>query len=779
MNNLLNIKSFFKFLSKNKVYTLIDVFGLSVSLMFVILIAVYTVQELATDTFHEKGDRICVIGYENGPVTAVPVSYWLQERYPEIEKVCPVIANYFTGKQVFYGDKKLKSSWIFADSTFFDFFSFKLLEGNRDQVLQDQYNAVVSKTFARKMFGTEDPMGKSIRIGDSTSVIVTGIMEDIRKSVLPYADMLLRIERVAEFNGSLAKTSPNNAGSTTGFLMLHEGADLQSKTEDIQTYFKEAFWPYKLGVWKEVRITPLKKLYFSSYEWSPLNHGDRNFVLVLMSVGILILIFAIFNYINLTVAQAGQRAKEMATRRLLGSSRGELFLRLMMESMLLTVLSFGVGLLFAIAAVPYADSLLNTHIHLSEVCTPVWFGVALGIILLVGSLSGLLPALLISSSKPIDVVRGTFRRQTKMVFSKCFITFQNAITIATLAAALVMGFQIYHLVKAPLGYTTRNILVAENQFRSDNEKAAAMEKLRQLTSIRSIGFSNGTPFSGTNNRTGVYEGKSLSFQQMTLDSTAFKMLGLEILKDNHVASTGNWSWYLTERAFRDMELPQDANVFHVEGSDPAPILGVLKDFHLRSIAQESSPVMLRFRDFNQPDTWPWNILIEVEGDPYKAYKEVSKIIEEVTQVEFEGQYLDKQIQDSFDSQIRLVKIVTIFACIAILISLLGLLAMSTYFIQQRSQEIAIRKVFGSENKQILIRLVFTFLNYVLIAFVIATPVIWYFMREWLNSYSYRISLNPLLFIVPGLFCLLVSLLAVFVQSYQAATSNPVNSVKSI
>lgn len=779
MNNLLNIKSFFKFLSKNKVYTLIDVFGLSVSLMFVILIAVYTVQELDTDNFHEKGSRIYVLGNETGPMTGVPVPYRLQERYPEIEKVCPVIANSFGNMQVFYGDKKLKSSWLCADSTFFDFFSFKLLEGNRDQVLQDQYNAVVSKTFARKMFGSEDPMGKSIRISDSTSVIIAGVMEDIRKSILPYADILLRIERVGEFNNGLTKTSANNAGATAGFLMLHEGADLQAKKEDIHTYFKEAFWPYKLGVWKEVTITPIKKLYFTSFNYSSLQHGDRNFVLVLMSVGILILIFAIFNYINLTVAQAGQRAKEMATRRLLGSSRKELFFRLMMESMLLTFFSFGFGLLLAIAAVPYADSLLNTHIYLSDICTPVWFATAVGIIVLVGSFSGLLPALLISASKPIEVVRGTFGRQTKMIFSKCFITFQNTITIATLAAALVMGLQIYHMIKAPLGYNTRNILVAGNQFRSDNEKAAAMDQLRQLTCIRSIGFSNGTPFSGTNNLTGVYEGKSLSFQQMTLDSAAFKMLGLEILKDNRVASAGEWSWYLSERALRDMELPQDAEVFHLEGNDPAPILGVLKDFHLRNIVEESSPVMLRFRDFNQPETFPWHILFEVEGDPYTAYNEISKVIEGVTQVEFEGQYLEKEIQESFDSQIRLVKIVTIFACIAILISLLGLLAMSTYFIQQRSQEIAIRKVFGSENKQILVRLVGTFLNYVAIAFIIATPIIWYFMRQWLTSYSYRISLNPLLFIVPGLFCLLVSLLAVFVQSYQAANSNPVNSVKSI
>ncbi|WP_288207148.1 ABC transporter permease [uncultured Parabacteroides sp.] len=776
MSNILNFKSFLKFLSKNKAYTAIDVFGLSISLMFVILITVYTVQELATDKFHEKGDRIYVIGNENGPMTAVPVPYRLQDRYPEIEKVCPVIARNFENSQVFYGDKKLKASLMCVDSTFFDFFSFKLLDGDRNLALQDRYNAVVSQTFANKMFGQDDPMGKSIRISDSTSVIVTGVIEDIRKSVLPSSDILIRIERAGEFNGGLTKTTDNNAGATVGFLMMHEGADLRDKIDDIHTYFKGSFWPYNIDVWKEVTITPLNDLYFTSFQWSTLQQGDRNFVLVLMSVGILILIFAIFNYINLTVAQAGQRAKEMATRRLLGSTRGELFLRLMLESLFLTLLSFGFGLLLAMAAVPYADGLLNTHLYLTDLCTPGWIGVAAGVILLIGFLAGLLPAVLISSSKPIEVVRGTFRRQTKMVFSKCFITFQNIITIATLAAALVMGLQIYHMIKAPLGYNTKNILVAENQFRSDSERTIAVDKLRQLTCVKSIGFSNGTPFSGTNNLTGVYEGKSLSFQQMVLDSAAFKMLGLEIKHDNQVASTNHWSWYLSERAFRDMEIPEDAKSFNLKNNDPAPILGVLKDFHLRRITDESSPIMLRFKDFNEPNSWPWNILVEVEGNTYKAYNEVCGVIEDVTKVEFEGKYLDDEIQESFDSQIRLVKIVSIFAGIAILISLLGLLAMSTYFIQQRSQEVAVRKVFGSDNKAILVRLVSTFLNYVVIAFFIATPIIWYVMRLWLSDYSYRISLNPLIFIASGAFCLLISFAAVFVQSYYAANANPVDSI---
>lgn len=778
MNNLLNFKSFIKFLSRNKAYTAIDVFGLSVSLMFVILIAVYTVQELSTDKFQTEADRICILTNESSPSSALPIAYKLKNRYPEIEKVCPAVLNNVGDFQVFYGDKKLKAASACVDSTFFNFFSFPLLEGDPVNALKDKYSAVISKTFALKLFGQEDPMGKSIRISDSTTVIVSGVMEDIRKSVVPYKDILVRVERAAEFNGSIALNNDGNAGCTVVFMMLHKGAELESKAPDILSFFKETFWLYKMEFAKEVKIIPLRDVYFSKYDYSPLNHGNRSFVLLLISVGVLILVFAVFNYINLTVAQAGQRAKEMATRRLLGSSREELFVRLIMESTLLTFISFFIGVLMAWAAVPFANKLLATQIYLADACMPLWIGGAICVLLLIGLLAGLLPAVLVSSAKPIDVVRGTFRRQTKMVFSKVFITFQNVITIATIAAALVMGLQIYHLIVAPLGYEKENILVVYNTCRSQKEMTAVQDQLKAIPEVMALGRTCGTPFDGGNNLSGVYEGKTLSFQQLVMDSAAFNALGLQIKQDNKVASSSRWSWYLTERAFKDMELPETAEAFHLGDSDPAPILGVLKDFHLRSIANESSPLMLRFSDFKEGDDWPWQYIVKVEGNIYTARDKVQQVVEKVTGVDFEGSYLDQQVEETFETQIRMVKIIGVFAAVAILISLLGLLAMSTYFIQQRSQEVAVRKVFGSDNQAILRRLVSNFLMYVGIAFVIATPISWYIMNQWLSDYTYRISLSPLIFLTAGLFCLLVSFLAVFFQSWRAANANPVDSVKN-
>ena len=776
MNNLLNFKSFFKFLGRNKAYTLIDVFGLSVSLMFVLLIAVYTVQEMSTDKFHTKADRIYLVGNENWMATGAAIPYKIKERYPEVEKVCPVVAGNSSDIVVVSGDRKLKANVMFADSTFFDFFDFRLLQGTREQALAAGNYAVVSSSFARKMFGTDDPMGRKLVVGDTISATINGVVEDLLHSSIPEADVIVRWEQVRYLNWSLAPDQLGNAGSTSAFVLVREGSDFPSRAEDMAHWFKEFYWPYQYGTAKEVRISPLSEQYFAkAASYSSLRKGDWRFVIVLMSVGLLILIFAVINYINLTVAQAGFRAKEMATRRLLGSSRGELFMRLMLESTLLTFISLIIGVLLALAVVPFVNDLLQTRVDMNVLGRPVWLLALVSLTVAVGVLSGLLPAIIISSSKPIEVVRGTFRAKTKMVFSKFFIVFQNVITIAMIAASLTMYLQIDHLIHAPLGYNTTNIIESDNIFRSKSEMERAEDMLRQLPMVKAVGHSNGTPSSGTNNMSGTYEDKSLSFQQIQVDSAAFRIFGFEIKSDNRVANADG-GWYLNELAFKQMELSEDAPSFRW-GEDATPVLGVIRDFQLRDITQENSPVMFRFRNM-ESGWWPWSYVVEVQGDPVKAYESVRKVFEEVSGVPFEGQFIDQGIRTHFESQIRLAKIVVIFACIAILISLLGLLAMSTYFILQRSQEVAIRKVFGSDNRGILVRLVGTFLTYVGIAFMIATPLSWYFMKQWLADYSYRIALSPLIFIVAGLFCLLISFLAVFFQSWKAANANPVESVKN-
>jgi len=251
------------------------------------------------------------------------------------------------------------------------------------------------------------------------------------------------------------------------------------------------------------------------------------------------------------------------------------------------------------------------------------------------------------------------------------------------------------------------------------------------------------------------------------------MLGIEIIRDNHVSS--DKAFFLSEHALKEENLAMDATTFTYYEPN-TPIAGVIKDFQLKNILHEPKPILLQIR--KTEDISSWNLLVQVQGDPFIAYQQVGDVFQRVTGVnEFNGKFIDQHVEESFTVQKRTAQIVSIFSAIAILLSLLGLMAMSTYFIQQRSREIGVRKVFGSSNQQILVRLVNTFLNYVFIAFVITTPITWYLMREWLSGYSYRIHLSPSFFILAGLGCLLISFITVFWRSYIAANANPVQSIK--
>ena len=775
MNVISNWKTYLKFLSRNKGYTAIDLFGLSVSLMFVLLIGVYTWQEFSTDRFHANRDRIYIVGTymaENG----YGMASRLEARYPEIEKTCRVIDVGYGSQLGVRGDNRsMNANLMCADSTFFDFFSFRLLQGDPKQVLVSSSNAVVSQGFARKLYGTEDVIGRSLAV-DTFRYVISGVIEDLHTTSLPKADVILSIKEAPHYNWSLSMGDglANMAGAVT-FVLTHKDTDFRQRADDVLAWYKTFFWPYEQGVTKEMYIEKLTDFYFSGWYSNMLHGGDKRFVLILMSVGIVILLFAVLNYINLTVAQAGFRAKEMATRRLLGSSRSELFWRLMSESVLMCLMAMALAIFFSFYAKPFVDDLLQTRLDLGLLFSPLTLGAILLVIALLGCLSGWLPATVISKVQPIDVVRGTFRTKTKMTYSKVFITFQNFITIVMLTCSLVMILQINHLIKAPLGYNTKNLYVAELRLSNQSNAQTFVNQVSALGGVSRVGKAMQVPFYSHFNNTTVYEDggvqHNISFQMYHMDRTTFDILGLQMKQDNHLADP---KYYLNEAAMREMNLPMDAPHVNI-GGENVPIAGVISDFHEGNVLSKVSPVMLHFM---KPDDYVSVALVEIQGNPYETVKEIEKIYSDLTGgLLLQGKFLDDRVQDSFQSQIRLAKIVGVFTFVAVLISLLGLLAMSTYFIQQRSLEVAVRKVFGSDNKQILTKLVKTFLMYVVFAFILAVPVAYYFMSDWLADYSYRISLNPLIFIAAGLFCLLISFLTVFYQSWKAANANPIESFR--
>jgi len=792
----LDIRSWLTFLSRNRLYTAVNFIGLALALAFVLLVADYTARQLTVDSFQTKADRIYAVCSEESVASGYYLQKYLRDRYPEIESTCAVAISEDADAgttPVEVGRQKFLASVLHADTTFFRMFDFTLLEGSREEALAARENVVLSESFARKVFGTFNPLGQTLRVDNDERVyVVSGVMRDIERSTIPAADIVMRAERITETNAANDERMSNSGAGVT-FLLARKGADLQAKVPDMLAFFKEIYWPYIGNVVQQVRLIPLRELYFEpTNNTYRLAHGSRSFLFILLGVGLVVLVFAVMNYINLTVAQAGFRAREMAARRLLGASRGDIFLKWMLESTLFCAAALLFASSIAELFVPWASQLLGTEVAVwNDFSVPVAGWCLLAVVVL-GVISGLVPALLVARYQPIDIVRGTFRRHAKTVYGRVLIALQNVITIVLLAASITIGLQIRHLVNAPLGYETHDILDIETSIFPDRSAMRHFcDELRSLPEVEAVGLGCGTPHDRGNNNTVLYgPDRMVSFQVFIGDSTYFRMLGLERQRDNHVAdadgsaaSRNFWAsnvWYINQYALRELGIAEDAPEFKVGEnlSQPIVIAGIYRDFQVGSALDAPTSVLLRVVK-NPDDFQPWNILVKTHGDHAAAYRAVEELFQRTTDgATFTGRYVTDEIADDFAAQRRLLHIVGIFTLVALLISSLGLFAMAAYYIQQKRQEIAVRRVFGASRREMLTRLVRSFMALVGVAFVIAVPIAVWGLRRWLEEYSVRIALSPWIFLAAGLFAAVVALLSVGWQSRRAADADPVESLKN-
>lgn len=779
-----NLKSYFTFLSRNKAYTAVNVFGLAVSLTFVIIIGLYTWQEFSIDHQHSKAKRIYNIGLNMDEGTWKTanchhaVLRYLRSQYPEIEQTCGFTA----------GSLKLKDNGDFvnlyvlqADSTFFSMFDFSFLQGNRANCLSQKGNIVLTESTARRLFGDEEVVGRTLTTADNSHFRITGVVKDFDNTIIDKD-----IQGVIDFSytPNLANKDENfpnmvNITGAVSFVQVREGSDFAAKQKDVDAYF-QTFW----GDYHPI-ITRLDKLYFSGLDAFMMQTGNLTLVKILFAVGIAILLFSIMNYVNLTVAQSGYRAREMATRRLFGCTRGTVGVNMFTESLVMCVISMLIAVAFACVCTPYASQLLDKKLDISLLASPQAVGIMLAFILLVSLAAGALPATILSRVKPIEVVRGTFRKHTKMIFSRVFITVQNIITIVMLACAVIMSLQMLHLIKAPLGFNTENILSIEypDEF-SSLHSGEFEDRLRSLPFVKAVAPSYGTPATGGNNKTVTYdeEKRGWSFQFICGTPEMMKIYGLTLKNDLH--AEGDSIVYLNDMALEALQMkPTDRHLskrykevrYSYFGKE-AQFGGILNDFRIRNILEEQHPLLVQVCNNIKE---PWNISILVSGDPIEAYAKIKEVYKEVFHEDIDesgSPFVDKFVQARFEQELRTTKIVSLFAVIAIIISLLGLVAMSTYFIQQRAREIAIRKVFGSTGNQIRLRLIRTFMLYVGIAFVIAVPIVVHFMSKWIEQYSYRIVWWPWI-VAAGAIVMLISFAAVAVQSWMASNENPVKNIR--
>jgi putative ABC transport system permease protein len=638
---------------------------------------------------------------------------------------------------------------------------------------------MVSQEFANAHFGDKDPVGQVIIFnwGQEIPLTVCGIYKDFGNSILKAPDVLMRGEMMPKTN-TAHNEYMSNAGGGICFLMTYPGADLLAKKGEMLDWMEENFWIYKYR-YDKVRIIPLKDMYFledGNQDWTEtIQFGNRSFVNLLLAMCLLLLAFAVLNYINMTTALTGFRAKEMATRRLVGADKRSIFLKVISESTLICGMSMLLAILLAEALSPLASQILEYQVSIFKAITPVNVLLVLGFIVILGVLSGIVPALLIQQAQPIEIVRGTLRLKTKTVYSKVIIAVQNVVSVVMLVSALTMGLQIRHMITADLGYNTKDILVVDNAYGNVSQLRPLLDRLRAEPCVEEVGMGNGIPLGGTNNETvEIADDHWVSFQQIQGDDAYFSILGLKQKQDNH--SKG---WWLNEYAFKQIGIEESAQEFtaiHHEGA--VVIGGVYYDFKIRPLEATQSAALIMNWGEAPEDQYPWTLLVKTSGNKHDAIKRVEAIAAEVFPDRlFEAQYIEEMIEDGFSDESRVLNIVLIFTLLSILVSALGLFAMSSYYMQQEIRSVSVKKVFGADYSGVLKELVLSFMKMVGIAFVIGVPIAWFIMSRWLSGYGHRIDLHWWIFVLAGLAVAFIAAISVLYQSIKTARTNPAEALK--
>ena len=792
------MKSYFRFLSRNKLYTFINIAGLVVSLMFIILMGDYTWRQYSIDSWHKNADRIYLMGNERMFYMWPQAAEAIKKQCPEVDKTCCVLSA--DGK-IRYGQQEVKSKdaqdgiIMLADSTFFQFFDFELKKGDRLTALDAPDKCVITERLANRLFGSRNPIGESLQIVgkrhvhivgsddndpyDSTLVYtVSAVAKDFDHTVLPNeTQVIANMERYPQVVGYKLESNMfalTSTGAIKAFLMQKPGTSLESKKAQMEDYLRKNY----ADAWGDyvLHLTPLTDVMFAPQnEGAGMLKGDRTRLQILLAAVLAILFFAVSNYINLTVANTGFRAKEMATRRLFGSSQRSISLKLIVESTLMVAFCFVIGFILACCFQDEAAELFKGKIDLMNDIRMDTVAVSMGFVLLTGIISGIMPSWQISRFQPIDIVKGSFRYRSKMVLGKVFIILQNVVTITMLTSALVIWLQLNHLIHAPLGYNTKDLYYV---YAPQGKFQAARSMLEKMPFVEGIGVFQGTTFSSLSwsSRTVVRDDKKVQLLRTDMDSTAFKLYGLELLKDHGLTDGG---YYLNEEAMRQLGYTDKDREIDWGGGQKNPIAGVLRDFRRVNILQDVQPFAIRLQDDME---WP-GFLVKTNGDKRAkaAFVEMVKGLGS-NDLDLDLKWLvtslDESVAETFEDEQNTLRIISLFTLIAIVISVLGYVGLSLFFIRQRKKEIAIRKVMGSTSGEVLLLMLRTFSVPMLVSFVIAVPVSYYIMSDWLSNFSYRIALSPWIFAVAGAACLIISLLTVVIQSWRAASENPVNNIKT-
>lgn len=802
------LKIAFRTLKRQKVSTSINIVGLAIGLATCILILLYVQDELSYDRYNEKADRIFRVALKlrlngedaSGPVLGSSAAGDLQQEFPEVLKVTHIQNQ--SGEFVSYGTTSFKEDHLlYADSAFFDVFTIPFLEGDPKRALTEPNTLVVTEETARKYFGNQEATGKVLLFGsDKTPYRITGVVRDLPVNSHFHFNML----------ASLATYKERHMGwlynmNYYTYLLLPEKYDYKQLEAKISRLAEkevgvelQQFLSISLKQFREkgddfgIFLQPLTSIHlyspFGGTELSP--GGNILYVYVLTAIAFFMLIIACVNFMNLSTATAVRRSREVGVRKVLGSVKGQLQLQFLMESVLLAIAALVVGLLMVGLGLPFFNQLTGKALTMSLLINPF---VAVGLVagaVLVGLLAGSYPAFYLASFKPVAVLkgrvttgRGSFNLRSGLV------VFQFFITISMIIATVTADRQLRYMRTQSLGFNREQVLVIHDTHMLRNNESVFRDRIIQSPQVITGSISGQVPVGKTNNDNTTVMAKEnpdkgVMSRFYYVDDAYVPTLGMHVVQGRNFSksfSTDSFAVILNETAVRALGWQKDpigrelvGNIDDNGVKTYYRVIGVVSDFHFESLRQKIGPLVM-FLGRNSG-----NILVKTHTD------KLPQLLASLKQqwesfspaAPFSYSFLDDRFAQVYVSEQKIEQVLTLFSSLTIFIACLGLFGLATYTAEQRTKEIGVRKVLGASVSSVVALLSKDFLKLILIALVLATPIAWWGMDQWLKGFAYRVTIDWWIFALAGLLAIGIALLTVSFQSIKAALMDPMKSLRS-
>lgn len=797
-------------LAKQKVLTVINILGLSIGLACFTLFLMYAVNELSFDKFHANENNIYRVyrhilpmGEDGDRLDAylpMPLGPALKEDLSDVEGYVRIREAWGESATRANGEVT-RLGMTFADPDFFRVFSFPLISGNAATALKDPRSVVLTRATAKKLFGKENPVGKTVEVKLEEGFepfTVTGIAENIPSNSTITFDMIGNYEFLPALKSGARSVNNWNRSAFQTFVVLRPGSTLATDGNRLLA-FRKKYYPEeeaelrKAGYWtkKGAPVTYGMQSLSSMHTDTRISSGvepiDTKTVWVMLGIAGGVLLIACINFTTLAIGRSAGRAKEVGIRKVIGGRKKSLIFQFMMEAFLLTLLSAMAGLLLANLLLPYFNRLSGRELTFSFTQFPQMIWLLAGLILSVGLIAGSYPALVLSRFNPIEVWRRKMKLGGSNLFTRSLVTVQFVMSVGLIISTLVILQQLNFMRSKNPGFNKSNVVVVDAEG-TPTEKTYPLFKqaISQDPAIAGVagselGLGEGTGWS----RSGFdYKGKSKDVFEYYVDADYIPMMGMQLVAgrnfDPRIASDTVSSIIVNEEMVKDFGWTLDNAVGqqlpgYTEKLTPV-VIGVVKNFHFRPFSEKVLPQMFhQFASYR-----PMKFFVRIrEGNPSAALAKMQEAWKSVVpDLPFKYSFLDEDLDRFYKSESRWSSIVGWAGGISIFLACLGLFGLAALAVINRTREIGIRKVLGASVQGIVGLLSKDFLKLVIVAFIIASPLAWYFMNEWLQDFAYRIEITGWIFIIAGVSAVLIALITVGMQALRAATANPVKSLRT-